>query len=190
MAIRTAPVRVRNAAATRAAILDSARVRFAKEGYDGASLREMAADVGVDPALVCRYFGSKEELLVEVLNASSDPGEFFQGDPAKFGERVADLLLGEERDARNLDCLLIMLRSVSSPKAAEAIRRSSRANFHDPFALWLGGDDAQMRARLAGGVMMGISIARTLTDDLDLSPEERDRLRVRLADILQRAVDP
>lgn len=190
MSITTAPVRARNAAATRAAILEAARIRFAKEGYDGASLREVASDVGVDPALVCRYFGSKEELLVEVLNVSSDPSEFFEGDPAKFGERVAELLLSDERDATNLDCLLIMLRSVSSPRAAEAIRRSSRANFHDPFAVWLGGDDAQMRARLAGGVMMGISMARTLTDDLDLTPDERGRLRVRLADILQRAVDP
>jgi AcrR family transcriptional regulator len=176
--------------ATRAAILESARVRFAKEGYDGASLREVAADARVDPALVCRYFGSKEDLFVEVLNADLAASELFQGDPAEFGARVADRLLLEERDAADLDCLLIMLRSVSSPKAAETVRIASRSNFYGPFAAWLGGEDARMRAQLAGALMMGISIARVLADDLDLQAEERDRLRARLADLLQRAVSP
>jgi AcrR family transcriptional regulator len=190
MTIPTPVVRTRNAAATRAAILDSARIRFAKEGYDGASVRELAADAGVDPALISRYFGSKEELFVAVLDAGGASRDFFEGDVATFGERISRMLLGEEREPAKFDKVMIMLRSCSSPTAAEAVRRASRGNFMQPFAEWLGGQDAHIRAQLAGAVMMGVSMARALNEDLDLTPDERERLRVRLAEILQRAVEP
>ncbi|TXH17303.1 MAG: TetR/AcrR family transcriptional regulator, partial [Gammaproteobacteria bacterium] len=110
-----APTRTRNAAATRQAILDAAMHRFAKEGYDGASLREIASDAGVDAALVSRYFGSKEELFVEVLNCGPDASELFQGELTGFGERVADRLMDDPDTRDGLDHLLIMLRSASSP---------------------------------------------------------------------------
>ena len=48
---------------TRADILSAARSRFAAEGYERTTLRAVAADVGVDAALVIRYFGSKQELF-------------------------------------------------------------------------------------------------------------------------------
>src|SRR5277367_2716998 len=61
------PVRRRGAAATRQAILDSARDAFARAGYDGAGVREIAAGAGVTAMLVNRYFGSKEGLFTEVV---------------------------------------------------------------------------------------------------------------------------
>ena len=57
----------RSAAARRAAILEAAKARFVRESYDTVSVRDIAADVGVDPALVFRYVGSKEELFAELL---------------------------------------------------------------------------------------------------------------------------
>src|SRR3569623_1871237 len=71
------PTRLRNAAATRQAILDSARRHFAREGYDNVGLREIAGDAGVDPALVCRYFGGKEHLLKEAARGDTPP--LFEG---------------------------------------------------------------------------------------------------------------
>src|SRR5215510_12811631 len=59
--------RPRNAAATRAAILASARRAFARAGYDGAGVREIAKGAGVTAMLVNRYFGSKERLFAEVV---------------------------------------------------------------------------------------------------------------------------
>ena len=47
---------------TRARILEAARALFAEAGYDGASVREIAAAAAVDPALVIRNFGSKEPI--------------------------------------------------------------------------------------------------------------------------------
>lgn len=184
-----APARTRNAAATRQAILDAARHRFAREGYDGASLREIAADAGVDAALVSRYFGSKEELFVEVLNCAPDATELFQGEKDDFGERVvAKLLDGPSKDEDGFDHLLIMLRSASSPAAAEPLRRSMRAHFHDPFSAWLGGPNADVRARLAGDVIMGVAISQAIASDHDLDTEGRACLRKRLVSVLQAAI--
>src|SRR6187399_3507962 len=67
----TTEPRRRDAAATRRAILTSARKAFARAGYDGVGVREIAAGAGVTAMLVNRYFGSKEQLFAEVLAATS-----------------------------------------------------------------------------------------------------------------------
>jgi AcrR family transcriptional regulator len=58
---------------TRAQILATAASCFAEAGYDATSLRRVAADAGVDPALVRRFFGGKEQLFTEVASALIDP---------------------------------------------------------------------------------------------------------------------
>ncbi|TIT98612.1 MAG: helix-turn-helix transcriptional regulator, partial [Mesorhizobium sp.] len=45
---------------TRAQILEAARLLFAEHGYDGASIRDVAAHASIDPAMVIRYFRSKD----------------------------------------------------------------------------------------------------------------------------------
>jgi AcrR family transcriptional regulator len=182
-------IRCRNAAATRAGILAAARLRFAQEGYDGASLRDIASDAGVDAALVSRYFGSKEDLFLEVLHGGGTPDELWQGDPADFGRRVARMLVVEPADNAKLDKLLIILRSASSPKAADAIRRHGLETFYGPFEAWLGGPDAAVRARAAASVIMGFAVSRAIDDTYGLDEGELDKLCARLADMLQRAID-
>ncbi|MEU7043568.1 TetR family transcriptional regulator [Streptomyces varsoviensis] len=58
---------------TRGAILAAAREIFAERGYDGSSIRHIAASAGVDPALVHHYFGNKEDLFMEVVKAPIEP---------------------------------------------------------------------------------------------------------------------
>jgi AcrR family transcriptional regulator len=53
----------RRSDATRAAILTAARERFAAEGYERATIRAIAADAGIDPTMVMRYYGNKEKLF-------------------------------------------------------------------------------------------------------------------------------
>lgn len=55
------PVRRRDAKATREALLRAARARLAVHGYDDVSLREIAADVGVNVAMIHRYFGTRSQ---------------------------------------------------------------------------------------------------------------------------------
>lgn len=56
--------RPRRSDATKAAILAAARERFASDGYERATIRAIAADATIDPAMVMRYFGNKEKLFV------------------------------------------------------------------------------------------------------------------------------
>ena len=54
---------------TRAAVLDAARVRFAEDGFDTATLARIAADAGVAEPTIAHHFGSKAGLLVAVMQA-------------------------------------------------------------------------------------------------------------------------
>lgn len=71
--------RARDSEATRRAILDSARVHFARNSYDRAGLREIAADAQIDPALIIRMFGSKDILFEQSLIEAVYPEIVFAG---------------------------------------------------------------------------------------------------------------
>lgn len=183
--------RIRNAAVTRAAILEAARKRFAREGYDGASLREIASDAGVDAALISRYFGSKDELFAEVVAVACEPKpDVFGGDKSTFGQRMAKMVLEDPQDGAKLDMFLIMLLSASSPKASEIVQRCSRDKFFAFFQEWLGGPDVKVRCRLASSVMMGVSLSRVIDETQELDAEGRRKMQARLAKILQACIDP
>ena len=180
--------RPRNAAATRTAILDAAAKRFAAESYEQVGMRDIARDVGVDPALISRYFGSKEELFRAVLD-DCDGDELMDGDRATFGERMAeDLIYGPAKD-EDLAWLLIMLKSAGSPKAAEIVQQAAIEGFYEPFTAWLGGEDAAIRARILAEILMGVAVGRDLSGGMKLSSEECERMKARLAPMLQELVD-
>jgi len=50
------------------ALLKSARQAFARRGFESTSVREIARDSGVDPALISHHFGSKEALWIAVVD--------------------------------------------------------------------------------------------------------------------------
>jgi len=116
---------------TREAILAAARAQFADRGYDGATIRAIAAAAAVDPALVHHFYGSKEQLFVaamrlpvvpsEVLTAAFAPGG---RDPrVSLGEHFVRTVLGvwESEDVRGP--FLGLLRSaVTSEQAAGMLR--------------------------------------------------------------------
>lgn len=182
--------RPRNAAATRTAILDAARERFAAESYDDVGMRDIARDVGVDAALISRYFGSKDDLFLAALESCGDGSALMQGDKAEFGRRVAHEIVFEPKKADKLKGMSIMLRSIGSNRASEMVQTTCSAQFFGPLQDWLGGPDATVRARLLAGFIMGMSISRELGGgSFDLDPAECERMRDRLAVILQALID-
>src|SRR3954453_6258225 len=55
-------------------IIDAARDRFTRDGYERATVRGIAADAGVDVAMVYYFFGNKEGLLsASVLTGPEHP---------------------------------------------------------------------------------------------------------------------
>ena len=184
------PPRVKNAAATRETMLASARRRFLAESYENVGLRDIAGDAGVDVALVGRYFGSKEELFKEVLRGGK--GDWLEPglDAARLPAHLAALATGEEKAAEDLERLLIILRSASSPKASEIVRAAFRKDVLDPVARLLDGPDPELRAGLALSVLIGNTIMRTI---MGVDPSRRckaDAARTRLEAILGEALAP
>jgi AcrR family transcriptional regulator len=168
---------------TRAEMLAAARRRFLQESYENVGLREIARDVGVDVALVSRYFGNKEELFREVLQAGGE--KKFRDDvaAADLPEYLLSLMAekGQGADREHLDKVVIMLRSASSPAASQIIRECVRDDVLEPMTRLLGGPDAEARASLILSILMGTTILRSvmavesMCDDCD-EPAMRQRL--------------
>ncbi len=70
---RKRPGRPPGTSDTRDRILSSAREQFARNGIDNTSIRAIAAEAGVDPALVHHYFGTKTQLFAAAIHIPIDP---------------------------------------------------------------------------------------------------------------------
>lgn len=90
---RAAP-RVRDADATRSRVLEAAEALFARKGYDGTRLREVAEDASVTVPLVCHHFGDKEALYAAVIERGLERFASLGWDVLRRGQTVADQLAG------------------------------------------------------------------------------------------------
>jgi AcrR family transcriptional regulator len=104
---RPRPGRRPGASGTREAILVAARARFAEVGYDRATIRAIAVQAGVDPALVIRFFGSKQHLFLDAIEMTIKPAAavpaILEGGLDGLGERLARFYLDvwESPDTRD-----------------------------------------------------------------------------------------
>ena len=73
---------------TRAAILGAAREQFAARGYDRASVRSIAAQASIDPAMVIRYFSSKEALFAAAVDVDLMLPDLSSVPATELGARV------------------------------------------------------------------------------------------------------
>ncbi len=183
--------------ATRAALLDAARLAFTAHGYDGAGVRDIAGAVGVNAALVNRYFGSKRALFEEVVADSFTVGDLLVGDRHTLGPRLARFLVGRRADtpagdgAANghepgrFDPTLVLLRSAASPDAAPVLRDALETQVAAPLAAWLGAPDADARAHAVVAVLFGVALTR----DVLGARADADATVRHLGDALQRLLD-
>jgi len=161
-------------------MLDAARHRFVLESYENVGLRDIAGDVGVDVALVSRYFGNKEELFREVLGVGSKqemmPPELANADMPEY---LARLFMQEGADGNvQVERLLIILRSASSPRASELVRDAFRNDILRPLAEKIGGNNADLRASNSMAVWMGMAIVRiVMAVEPPCEGDLQDRLR-------------
>jgi AcrR family transcriptional regulator len=73
---------------TREAILEAARRSFGERGYDGATIRDIAARAGVNPALVRHFYGRKEQLFAAAMKLPVLPSEIIGGALAATRDRL------------------------------------------------------------------------------------------------------
>jgi AcrR family transcriptional regulator len=152
----------------REAILASARAAFAELGYDRASIRGIAADAAVDPALVIHYFGSKDVLFGAALEIPVEPAAVLEraaaADPAQLGATVARAFLEAWEPPDNRQRLVAMMRSAMTNEAALAmVREYLGRRVFGPITQALGTPDAELRANLVGSQFIGLAMMRYIT---------------------------
>jgi AcrR family transcriptional regulator len=138
---------------------------FAERGFDRTSLRAIAAEAHVDPALITHYFGSKQRLFVEVTELPLDPElvveQVMQGPRSDAGRRLAHLILGVLESPEGRERVTGLVRSAASePEAAAMLRQLIETRLVGPVAAAVGSDRAELRATLLGTQMVGLVMAR------------------------------
>jgi AcrR family transcriptional regulator len=164
--------RKRNAEATRAAILEAAKAQFALLGYDCAVLRDIARGAGVDVALVKRYFGGKEALFVEALRASFVSDGMRDWDRATIAHELARTLADSPHvDEARTHRFQFLLRAATSPTTAPLLNVLVHDRFLEPIREWLGGVDADARARVFAASYIGFLVERLIRGEALLGRE-------------------
>lgn len=151
--------RPRNAAATRDAILQSAIGAFARAGYDGVGVREIAGDAGVTAMMVNRYFGSKEQLFAEAVESAFAPSVVVPDDSASLAHDAAVNVVAAATPG---PAYLIMLRSVSNPSALEIVRDAISRHVGTRLARQLPEPGRSLRNEVMLAVISGIFMMRSV----------------------------
>ena len=165
---------------TRQAILDAARSRFAQEGYAATTIRKVATDAGVDPALILQFFGSKEGLFGAMMSISPDAlariVDAFDGPEQMLGERVVRAFLALwEGPAEHSEPLLAMVRAaVSNEHASAQLRELFQTRLQDAISPKLNRPDAATRAGFASAMLVGVIIGRRIVRVPSLADEDQD----------------
>jgi AcrR family transcriptional regulator len=175
----------RSRLATRSRLLEAARVRFQEHGFDGTTVRDIAADAGVDPALINRYFGSKEGLFTEITLADVSLGSLLDGDRSTVGYRMAAELTSKETSPG----METVMRSLGNPAVAERYEAELHDRFVVPLASWLGGRDAQTRAGLLVSILNGIAVSNAVLGQRSLTTAKPSVTAKRLGTVLQSLID-
>ncbi|MEU6882820.1 TetR family transcriptional regulator [Streptomyces sp. NPDC046712] len=149
----------RRSDATRAAILEAARERFASDGYERATIRAIARDAGIDPSMVMRYYGNKEGLFAAASEIELEIPELGALPSRHIGAvLVAHFLDRWERD----DVLTGLLRVGVTNTAGAARMQAIFAAQLGPIALGVCPDPAEAprRAALVASQILGMALAR------------------------------
>jgi AcrR family transcriptional regulator len=149
---------------TRQEILDAARASFAENGYDRTTIRGVAGEAGVDPALIHHYFGTKEDLFTASVSipfpiAQALP-DAIGGDPATAGERVARLFFTIWEDPAARVALIGQLRHSLATGEPPAIAGFISQAVLGRVAERMEGGDRELRAELAASHLVGVALLR------------------------------
>lgn len=146
--------------------MTAAKQRFAEQGYEKTTLRQIATDAHVDPSMVLYLFGSKDGLFREAMKLIIDPQRLVDaiagGGADNLGTRLVRTYLGIWDDPETGASMVAMLSSATSnPDANQAFRDFMREYVLTAVSGALGGGpDTRLRAVLAATNMIGTVFLR------------------------------
>jgi AcrR family transcriptional regulator len=141
---------------TRARILAAAREHFARDGYERTTIRGVAHDAGIDPAMVMRYFGSKEGLFLAATPADLGIPDLRSAPRSKAGEAMVEQFF--QRWEGGDESLQILLRTAASNEdAAERGREVYRKQILAAVVRLRGKAGSERAASLLATQLLGLA---------------------------------
>ena len=143
---------------TKAAIEDAARALFALQGYERTTVRDIAARAEIDPSLVIRYFGSKDDLFSLVAEPKLGLPDLSNVPTDRIGETLVRHFLDQWQSGAGLP---VLLRSAASNAAAAKQLQEIFARQVFPAIAAAGKmENATIRAGLVASQLIGLAMTR------------------------------
>lgn len=178
--------RTKDAVATQGEIMRSAARFFAQRGFAHVTLREIADDAGITPALIVRYFGSKRALFELIVQSRAS---FEEVDVTQAPQVLAKQLMAYWLDPDAAAPALAAVRSIDLDDGA-ILRAGIEQRIGFPLLQLLGdSDDSIAKIRLFGSLAMGVGLfgagGLIAKPGEDLTPGIIEAMERRLADMIE-----
>ncbi|MFZ0139596.1 MAG: TetR family transcriptional regulator [Aeromicrobium sp.] len=152
---------------TRAAILAAARSQFAARGLNGASLRSIAREAGVDASLISHYFGDKSQLMVATMQLPVNPIEkiagVVAGGPDGMAERLVRTFLNAWDPHREVFSTLVRTTLGGGDTEAPMLQLA-RSVLIAKLLEVLEGENRELRATLIASHIIGMATLRYVAE--------------------------
>ena len=170
-----------------------ARRRFFADGYEGVSLRSIAAEAGVDVALIGYHFGSKKGLFGAALALGANPAELLarelDGPLNSLPERIVNTVVAAwEQPETGPSLRAVIGAALRDPDVARLFREMLEREVIARLADRIGGADASRRAALAASQVAGLIMGRYILGFEPLASMPADELAQRMAPALRAAL--
>jgi AcrR family transcriptional regulator len=180
----------RDAELTKATILEAARDRFAKDGYERATIRAIAAEAEIDPALVIRYFGNKEKLFAAAADFDLQLPDGLNG---LKREKAGELLVAHFVDRWEADDTFVaLLRAAATNEAAAKRIKAVLSKQVVPAITKLSGErsptKAAVRSAMVASQLLGFAMCRYVLRLPPLVELSKEDLVTWMAPTLQRYI--
>lgn len=180
---------------TREAILEAARRRFAEAGYEQTSIRAIAADAGVNAALVMHFFGSKEALFQAAVTWPADPAELARllaaAGPDELGPRLARAFLALWDAPETCQPMLALLRSAMGDEGfARLLREFVVTQLFSHLVAVIEGPDRELRVELCASHLLGVAVMRHVLRAEPVASASIERLVARVGPVLDGYLQP
>jgi AcrR family transcriptional regulator len=153
--------KTRKSERTREAILKAAQALFAEAGYERATVRDIAARAAIDPAMVIRYFGSKEALFARATVFDLRLPDLSGTRPEQLGETLIQHFLDIWEGPSSNGSFTILLRAAASnEEAADKTRKVFAGQVLPMLAQVADRAELPVRAGLISSQLLGLALCR------------------------------
>jgi AcrR family transcriptional regulator len=189
---------------TRAAILTAARRRFSREGYERATIRAIAADARIDPSMVMRYFGTKQQLFAAAADIDLRLPDLTACPRSRLGATLMGHFLrrwegrlahpagspeprdGSAVEARVDEALLVLLRAAATNEAAAERMRIILQQQVARAVAAVAPDAPEARAGMVATQVLGLALCRYVLRLPSVTEPDADTLVARFGHTIQR----